>query len=294
MRVALTERASDGSTTLVAVAVRPAIEDAAAALRDAVAELATRERRCVFGIGEPEARLRSVALPNVTRRERRAAATFQAARLIDYPVAEAEISLVPAGGAGSWLLGIAHRAALDARYALARRARLTPVAVDDVAFALARVHRDCDGTIDVGEDRTRVTVFTRPVPFVVLVGQGAASLTEGIARSLGVDATVAEERKRTIGFAGAGEAQRDALIAEIARALAAARAATGADVRRLATVGNGSRIPGFAEAIARATSVDVRSGALAPETSATLPVDVLRAAGADWSIAYGLSLWTAA
>ncbi len=129
------------------------------------------------------------------------------------------------------------------------------------------------------------------MPFVAGVPLGARSLTHGIARSLGIDDEAAEERKRSIGFAGAGDAERDRLIDEIVAMLAAARAAGCAAIRRLATVGNGSRIPGFADALERATGCSVRPAALAATASDALPPDVLRAAGADWSIAYGLTLW---
>jgi Tfp pilus assembly PilM family ATPase len=259
-----------------------------------VHELATHERRCVLGITHPDAVLRVLALPAMPAFERTRVATLQAARFIDYPVAEAAISLTPLDAPQRWTLGIARRTALQARLAAARAAKLVPLAIDDVAFALARVHDDADGTIDISESATRLTIFARPLPFVADLPIGAADLTEGIARSLGIDASAAEERKRTIGFGGAGEAQRDELIDGIVAMLASARAAGHTEVRRLVTIGNGSRIPGLAEAIERATGCGVRLAALDADVSTTLPPDVLRAAGADWSVAFGLCLWDTA
>jgi Tfp pilus assembly PilM family ATPase len=291
IRVALTERGAGGRPNLIAVATRDAAGAPATALRDAVSELATSERRCVFGIAHPEALLRVVALPAMSAFERTRTATFQASRFIDYPVAAAALSLTPLDHQQRWTLGIARRAAIHARMSAAKAARLVTLAVDDVAFALARVQLDADGTIDITESATRLTIFARPLPYVTDVPLGGAVLTEGIARSLGIDATAAEERKRTIGFAGAGEAQRDRLIAGIADMLGAARAMGYTDVRRLVTIGNGSRVPGLAEAIERATGCGVRPAMLDAGISDTLPADVLRAAGPDWSIAYGLSLW---
>jgi hypothetical protein len=58
--------------------------------------------------------------------------------------------------------------------------------------------------------------------------------------------------------------------------------------------GNGSRIPGIDDAIERATGTPVRFAMLPPGISDTLPADVLRAAAADWSLAYGLGLWSTA
>jgi len=293
IRVALSARAADGAPTLLAVAARPAGGDPARALRDAIGELGTRERRCVLGIARPDALVRVVSLPPMSRFERTRAATFQAARYIDYPVADAAISL-NALDERQWTLGIARRAAIDARLAAAKHAKLVPLAIDDVAFALARAQSGVDGTIDISDDVTRLTIFAQPVPYVADVALGAMLFTEGIARSLGIDAAAAEERKRTIGFAGAGEAQRDAVIDGIAEMLARARSAGYTEIRRLAMIGNGSRVPGLPEAIERATGYGVRLAALDPSVSGVLPPDVLRAAGADWSVAYGLSLWDTA
>ena len=292
IRVALSVAGGEGRPpALIAVAARPAAGDPARALRDAVNELATTERRCVIGIAQPDAIVRVVTLPKMSRFERTRAATFQAARYIDYPVGDAAISLNAIAGGGRWTLGIARRAAIDARLLAAKRARLVTVAIDDVAFALGRALADADGTIDISDDATRLTVFARPIPYVADVALGAMFLTEGIARSLGIDAEAAEERKRTIGFGGAGEAQRDALTDAIAAMLARARAAGHTEVRRLVMIGNGSRVPGLPEAIERATGYGVRLAALDARASDVLPADVLRAAGADWSVAYGLSLW---
>jgi Tfp pilus assembly PilM family ATPase len=291
IRVALCARTDAGRPTLLAVASRPTGTDPERALRDALRELATAERRCVIGIAQPDACVRVVALPPMSRFERSRAATFAAARYIDYPVGDAAISLNPLADGQRWTLGIARRAALDARITAAKRAKLIPLAVDDVAFALARAHAGIDGTIDISDDLTRLTIFAQPLPYVAGVALGAMTFTEGIARSLGIDAAAAEERKRTIGFAGAGEAQRDAVIDAIADMLARARAAGHTDVRRLAMIGNGSRVPGLPEAVERATGYGVRLAALDAEISDVLPPDVLRAAGADWSVAYGLALW---
>jgi Tfp pilus assembly PilM family ATPase len=294
IRVALTERRADGTPSLVAVAARETGDDPISALSSAVRELATTERRCVIGIAPPDAVLRIVAVPKMSWFERRKAATLYASRFIDYPISEAAISLVPLDGDGHWTLGIARRAALAVRLNAARQARLRPVAIDDVAFALGRAHDDVDGVIDISAHTTRVIIFAQPIPYVADIPLGAADLTEGIARSLGIDETVAEERMRAIGFGGAGESQRDALIDAIAGVLAGARGAGYTDVRALTTVGNGSRIPGLADAIERGIGYGVRRASFAPSVSDTLPSDVLRAAATDWSVAFGLSVWETA
>lgn len=292
IRVALVERSADGSVALAAVAARARGDDAAAELRDAVRELGTRERRCVLALGAPDASLRAVAFPAMSPFERRRAARFEAARLDGDGDTGTTVTLAPL--ADGWALGIARRPALAACRATAAAAGLRTVAIDDAALALARIRHGADGAIDIGSDATRVIVFVEPVPYVVQFPIGGEALTAAIADALGIDGARAEERKRTSGFAGAGEVRRDEMIAIVVDAIATARSLTGADVRILAMTGNGSRIPGLPEAFGRAAGIAVRLAELDPSLSGTLPHDVLRAAGPDWALAVGLALWPVA
>src|ERR1019366_10002010 len=139
-----------------------------------------------------------------------------------------------------------------------------------MAFALHRAHPAADAVIDVGDDATRLTLFGETVPYVIRVPIGGERLTDAIAQSLGVDATTAEERKRRIGFGGAGVAQCDELIASLAEAFADARAAGYTSVHDIVLCGNGSRIPGFEAAIERATGHAVHPATLPPDCSDTL------------------------
>lgn len=293
IRVALAERAADGRPVLAAVASRDVRgANPAAALGEAVAELRSVERRCVVGIGEPEATLRRCSLPSMSRRERHAAVRFEAARHVDYPLDRALLSIFPTDE-GDWLVGIARKDAVAARVDAARRAGLhRPLAIDDTAFALQRLFRSDAGAIDVGQTWTRVIVFARPAPRVVTIPIGGTHLTAAIARSLGIDATSAEERKRTIGHAGAGEWQRDELVARLAGTLRA-HASGAPDAASWVLTGNGARTPGFCQALAHATGWTMRMAELDAAGSA-LPPDVLRAAGPDWSVAFGLALWNLA
>ncbi len=292
VRVALSVREADAPPKLLAVAARDHNGEPAAALSDALEELRTPERRCVLALAPPDAVLCTADLPLMSPWERVCAARFEAARFIDYPIADATVSLVRTSTRQRWAIGVVRRSALAGALSAVKRARLRPLAIDDVAFALRRAHPDADGVIDVGDDGTRLTLFGDAVPYVIRLPIGGERLTDAIAQSLGVDVALAEERKRHIGFAGAGDAQRDELIAALNEALSDARAGGYTDVRDIVLCGNGSRVPGLDDAIGRATGHTVRPAALPPEISDTLPPDVLRAAAADWSVAYGLSLWS--
>ena len=294
VRIALLERAANDAPKLVAVAARDHSGNTAAALRAALDELQTSERRCILGLAPPDALLCMTDFPPMSRWERVCAARFEAARFIDYPIAEAAVSLVRTSTQQRWAIGIVRRSALAASLAAAKRIGLRPLAVDDLAFALRRAHPEADGIIDVGDEATRLTLFGPAIPYVARIPLGGERLTDAIAQSLGIDIAAAEERKRRIGFGGAGDTQRDLLIASLGEALADARASGYSGVRCIVLCGNGSRIPGFDAAVERATGLTVRPATLPPDVSNTLPPDVLRAAAADWSVAYGLSLWSIA
>jgi Tfp pilus assembly PilM family ATPase len=292
VRVALLEGDDRDTNTLIGVAARMTGDDAIQALREAVDELGTRERRCVFGLGLPDAILLRATFPAMSAGERARAARYEAARRWGGDMDQSIVTVNALGGGDGWVLGVARRAALARCLTAASRVRLRTLAIDDAGLALQRVFAEAAGTIDIGAGSTRLTVFAHPLPIVRCIPIGGDAFTEAIAQALGIDAASAEERKRSSGFAGVAEARRDALIAAVAEVLADVHPATGGDGRGFVLIGNGSRIPGLADAFERA-GIPVEPAAL-DSTSATLPPDVLRAAGADWALAFGLALWETA
>ena len=292
-RVALLERDASGAPRLVAVATRPTGDDAAAAISDACAELASAERRCVLALGPADALARTAAFPAMRRAERARAARFEAARFVPYPLHEAAVRVHGESGERC-IVAIARRSALDARVALAKRARLRAVAVDHSAFALMRAFPYADAIVDVGESATVLVLPNDPLPLLRAFTNGGRAFTEAVVASLGVDEATAEQRKRNIGLAGAGEHARDALVEQLATALIEHRASARTEPRTIALAGNGARLAGFAEALERAVAIPVRLGALPAAESHGLPGDVVRAASPDWGLAYGLALWETA
>jgi Tfp pilus assembly PilM family ATPase len=292
-RVALLERDAAGSVRLIAVAARPTGDDAATAIAEACAELATRERRCVLALGPGDALLRTAAFPAMRRAERARAARFEASRFVPYPLHEAVVN-VHAGAGERCIVGIARRSALDARVLGATRARLRPIAVDDAAFALMRAFPYADAIVDVGESATVLIFPNDPIPAVRAFPAGGRAFTDAVVASLGIDEAAAEQRKRSVGLAGAGDHARDALVEQLATALIEHRASARTEPRAIALAGNGARLAGFAETLERAVAIPVRLGVLPGDASRGLPADVVRAASPDWGLAYGLALWDAA
>jgi Tfp pilus assembly PilM family ATPase len=293
-RVALVERDPAGRPRLVAVATRPTGDDPSEAIAAACAELATRERRCVLALGPADAVLRTAAFPAMRRAERARAARFEAARFVAYPLHEAAVRVHGEIG-GRCIVGVARRAALDARVRAAKGARLRPVAVDDAAFALTRAFPYADAVVDVGERATALVLPNDPLPTVRAFAAGGRTFTDAVVASLGIDETAAEARKRSIGLAGAGDRARDALVEQLATALIEHRASARTEPRAIALAGNGARLAGFAQALERAVAIPVRLGALVCAGGARgLPADVVRAASPDWGLAVGLALWETA
>lgn len=292
-RVALMERREGGAPRLIGVAVRPTASEPAQALVAALTELGTRERRCVLAVAAPLAQLRAVRFPVLARRERQRAARFEAARSTTYPIDDAAVRIVRLD-ATRCVLAIAPRRLIKERAAFARAAGLRPIAIDDAAFALLRCVPADTAVVDVGATATTLVAGDDPVPIAHAFPTGGRALTDAIVRGLGIDAGAAEHRKLTIGLAGAGEAVRDELVAQIAAALVTARAAVRTTIRSIVLTGNGSRLAGLTGALEQAVAMPVRLAVLPEALCSTLPGDVVRAASPDWALAFGLALWETA
>lgn len=294
VRVALVERGAAGRCELIAVATRPRGDNLGRTIADAVAELRTRERRCILGVGEPAAILRSAVFPAMRRGELERAARFEAGRLIDYPIDQAHVRVASIGAAGESAIGVVRKETLAALRAATHAAKLRLVAVDNNALALRRTFADADAVLDVGLNAALLHVFGRGVPRTYRLSIGGAAFTSAIEDALGTDDVTAERRKLAHGIAGSADDVRDRLVESVANALVDSRASGFGDVRSVALAGNGARLDGLAAAIERAAVVRVNVGTFPPDVSRTLPPDVLRAAAPDWCQAFGLSLWAAA
>jgi len=295
VRVAALERRSD-RPELIGVAARDIDPDDESsivrAIVDACAELGIRERRCVIALCEPAALIRRISFPTMTRREREKAARFEAARFIDYPTSDAVIRVESAPDSTSdYYVGIARRSELERRLAIVRRANLRPLAADHEAFGYRRIAPRADAILDIGHDRSTLHLFGSAIPISLVFPTAGRALTGAISSALGIDFAAAERRKRTLGLAGAGESTRDSLVDDLATALIDFRASGGGDLRSIALVGNGSRLLGIGDQLARTTAIATAPAEFGGIIGSTLPRDVLRAASADWMLACGLALW---
>ncbi len=293
VRVALVHHVPGGRNEIVAVASRDYGDDPPRALSEAVAELRTRERRCVFGLGEPRALVRSMRFPPMKRAEQERAARFEATQLVDYPIDEAAVRIVDLGTDGATAVGVVRKDAIAKLVSIAHGVKLRVTAIDNNAFALQRALRGADAVLDVGLRDSRLYVYAGRVPVSRRFPIGGADFTAAIAKALGCDEATAVRRKHAHGIAGSGEAIVDSLIGDVANALIECRVEGIADVREIVLAGNGARLTELPALLERATAVRVHMAEFGPEQGGALPPDVLRAAAPDWCLAYGLALWSA-
>ena len=262
----------------------------AALIEEAVAELRTKERRCVCSVSEPDALLRSVRFPPMTFIERERAARFEAQRYVDFPIGESVVRVHPIDARDQrWALGIARSITVSTRVAALRGARLKPIAIDHESCAFQRAIPGFDAIIDVGHQRASMHVTTDETPVTLQAYSGGADITRGIERELSIDERSAEKRKRILGTAGAGEHARSALTADIAALIRAARHTHA--IARVAFVGNATRLPGLASDVEAATGVACETPVSDVLRSPDYPDDVVRSSAPDWTLAAGLCLW---
>lgn len=292
-------RAEGGATVLsgaLAVDLEPQGQPAAvgAVVAASVRELGTRERRCILCVGEPDAVLRAVVFPPMSSRERDRAAAFEAGRLMNAREPDLAVRTAPIGAErGLYAVGVVRKAELDRRLAIARAAKLRPVAVDHEACALRRAFPLADAVLDVGARYARLYVFGQDAPAGVALAGGSEGFTNAISRSLGIDTIAAERRKRATGFAGAGEAELTAFAGSVGRGLLAARSQGVTDIQRIVMTGNGSRLAGLAARLERDTGCSVHVADGFAVSKSAYPHDILRAAAPDWALAAGLATWAA-
>jgi len=262
-------------------------------LSDAVAEARVRERHCIAAISNDAATIKSVTFPRMSHFERNKAAKFEAARFIRYPLEECTVRLVPGQRKTDYFLGIARTDALRSRMKVLRGAGLRPVAIDHESCAWRRAVGDVDCLVDIGFSRSTVIGFADPLADVRTFSTGGETITENIARTLGVDKMTAEQRKRTIAQGALVQPESAGIVTEVADTILEMRSA-GHSIRRIALGGNGARVDGLPAALERATGVATVMVEFPASVMSDYPPDVMRAGAPDWLFSYGIALWSLA
>jgi type IV pilus assembly protein PilM len=274
------------------------------AVSEALRELWTRggfkSRKVWMGVGNQRVVVREIALPAMPEKELRQSLGFQVQEFIPMPVDEAVLDYhlieeieIEGRPMLRLLLVAAQKAMVDTLVAAATGAKVEPIGLDLVPFALVRAvgatgagmeleTTGGEAIVDVGAHVTNIVVHAAgETRFVRILPSGGRDITVAIARGMSVEDDVAERLKRGE-FDGDGEpspeeargsagqhaqaseiAMRRAtqFVDEIRSSLEFYTAQTqGARIERLLVSGGGSKLEGFIDILRARIPVTVEPG----------------------------------
>jgi type IV pilus assembly protein PilM len=264
------------------------------AVSEALRELWTRggfkSRKVWMGVGNQRVVVREIALPAMPEKELRQSLGFQVQEFIPMPVDEAVLDYhlieereIDGRQMIRLLLVAAQKAMVDTLVASATGAKLEPMGLDLVPFALVRAvgasgagmeleSTGGEAVVDVGAHVTNVVVHaTGETRFVRILPSGGRDITVAIARALSVEDAVAERLKRGEPVEGVDATPQQALeiamqratqfVDEIRSSLEFYTAQTqGARIDRVLVSGGGSKLEGFIQILRQRMPVTVEPG----------------------------------
>jgi type IV pilus assembly protein PilM len=264
------------------------------AVAEALRELWTRggfkSRKVYMGVGNQRVVVREIALPTMPEKELRQSLGFQVQEFIPMPVDEAVLDFhvieeteIDGRQMVRLLLVAAQKAMVDTLVAAATSAKLEPLGLDLVPFALVRAvgrvgagmeleERGGEAIVDVGAHVTNIVVHAAgETRFVRILPSGGRDVTNAIARALSIDDEVAERLKRgelvddeEVDPQQAHEISRQRatqFVDEIRSSLEFYTAQTqGARIERLLVSGGGSKLEGLLEILRQRIPVAVEPG----------------------------------
>ena len=294
-------------------------EAVAEALRELWAVGKFKSKQVVMGVGNQRVVVREIGLPWLPEKELRDSLGFQVQEFIPMSVDEVVLDFDTLGEFEQEgrrmiriLLVAAQRVMVDAVVAAADGAKLEPVGLDLVPFALVRAVGASDvgmdleeagdeAVIDVGSHVTNICVHARGITrFVRILPSGGRDVTLAIARTLGVEDEVAERLKKAEDVAGAPpleEVRRTALsragsfVDEIRSSLEFYTAqAQGARIGRVLITGGGSKLEGLLDLLAERIPVPVERGHVFQRAVPKLELDERALAEAEPVLAVAIGL----
>jgi type IV pilus assembly protein PilM len=253
-------------------------------------------------------------------KELRQSLPFQVQELIPIPVEDAILDydvldeFEQEGARMQRLLVVAaQREMVDRLIAAAVAAKIEPVGVDLVPFALIRsvgqsetlgleeVDKGGEAIADIGSDVTNICVHERGVArFVRILPSGGRDVTRAMSDVLGVPEETAEGLKRGQAVEGGPpDAQVEpvrrervaALVDEIRSSLDFYRAQTpDAEISRVLVTGGGSKLPGLVELLGQRVGAPVDRGHAFSKVAVRLDMDEETVADAEPLLAVSLGL----
>jgi type IV pilus assembly protein PilM len=264
------------------------------AVSEGLRELWTRggfkSRKVWMGVGNQRVVVREIALPTMPEKELRQSLGFQVQEFIPMPVDEAVLDYhlieeleVDGRQMLRLLLVAAQKAMVDTLVTSATNAKLEPMGLDLVPFAMVRAvgatgagmeleRTGGEAVVDVGAHVTNIVVHAAgETRFVRILPSGGRDITVAIARGLTVDDEVAERLKRGEMVEDSTATPEQALevamqratqfVDEIRSSLEFYTAQTqGARIERLLISGGGSKLAGFIDVVRQRIPVTVEPG----------------------------------
>ncbi len=264
------------------------------AVSEGLRELWTRggfkSRKVWMGVGNQRVVVREIALPTMPEKELRQSLGFQVQEFIPMPVDEAVLDYhlieeleVDGRQMIRLLLVAAQKAMVDTLVTSATNAKLEPMGLDLVPFAMVRAvgatgaGMELDRTggealVDVGAHVTNIVVHAAgETRFVRILPSGGRDITVAIARGLTVEDEVAERLKRGEMVEDSTATPEQALevamqratqfVDEIRSSLEFYTAQTqGARIERVLVSGGGSKLAGFIDIVRQRIPVTVEPG----------------------------------
>jgi type IV pilus assembly protein PilM len=264
------------------------------AVSEALRELWTRggfkSRKVWMGVGNQRVVVREIALPAMPEKELRQSLGFQVQEFIPMPVDEAVLDYhlieeveIEGRPMLRLLLVAAQKAMVDTLVSAATSAKVEPIGLDLVPFALVRAvgatgagmeleNTGGEAIVDVGAHVTNIVVHAAgETRFVRILPSGGRDITVAIARGLSVDDEVAERLKRGEFVEGSAATPQQALeiamqratqfVDEIRSSLEFYTAQTqGARIERLLISGGGSKLESFIDILRQRIPVTIEPG----------------------------------
>ena len=264
------------------------------AVSEGLRELWTRggfkSRKVWMGVGNQRVVVREIALPAMPEKELRQSLGFQVQEFIPMPVDEAVLDYhlieeleVDGRQMLRLLLVAAQKAMVDTLVTSATNAKLEPMGLDLVPFAMVRAvgasgagmeldRTGGEAVVDVGAHVTNIVVHEAgETRFVRIPPSGGRDITVAIARGLTVEDEVAERLKRGEMVEDSAATPEQALevamqratqfVDEIRSSLEFYTAQTqGARIERVLISGGGSKLAGFIDIVRQRIPVAVEPG----------------------------------
>jgi type IV pilus assembly protein PilM len=196
-----------------------------------------KSKDVVMGMGNQRVMARDVTVPYGTLEQIRESLPFQVQDLLPMPASEAVLDFYPvsegtseAGPVVHGLLIAAEKSAVLNNVNAARKAGLSPVQVDLIPFALARVMSldqaaaiDADSTegsvvlVEIGANTTHFVITAAGIPqFVRMIPAGSDDVTRALVERLSIEPQAAEDAKRARGLSNAPvTSEFDRIVAEV-------------------------------------------------------------------------------